>query len=403
LIFLRDLPHSHAQEWTRFRGPNGTGISNAKTIPSQWREKDINWKVELPGIGQSSPVIWGGKVFLTSADEKSPKLHLFCIEAGRGRKLWQKDFDLLPYPLHQFNTFASATPAADGQHVYLAWLTQGHYHLTAFDHEDGQQDWDRDLGTFESQHGSGASPTVYGDSVIVTKAPDGKSFLISVDSRTGQTRWQTPLRCTRADYSTVCVAENFGSKPLLIFTGMEDGVSAFDAQTGALVWRLDKVFSQRCVSSPVLGPELIIGSCGSGAGGNYVAAVRVADLEHGGKPELAYVAKKSAPYVPTSLVLGDLLFLWSDGGIVSCLDALRGDVLWQERVGGNFFASPICVDGRLFNVSLSGEVIVLKAAKEFQELARNSLGEGTRATPSVSDGRMYLRTFSHLISVGGSD
>jgi outer membrane protein assembly factor BamB len=400
LIFSGEVSGT-AQEWTRFRGPNGTGISAATTIPDRWGEQDINWKIELPGVGQSSPVLWGGKLFLTSADGKEPKLYLFCIETNQGHKLWQKELELVPYPLHQFNTFASATPAVDARQVYLPWLTLGHYHLTAFDHE-GKTVWDRDLGAFESQHGSGASPIVYGDRVILMKDPDGESFVVAVDVRDGHTCWQIPLHGARADYSTPCVAETLGSKPLLLFTSMEDGVLALDAYRGTVAWQLEKVFGQRCVSSPVVVGAHVIGSCGSGAGGNYVAAVRVQGEGRDANPELAYTIRKSAPYVPTSLAFGDSLFLWSDAGIVTCVDSTTGTVLWQERVGGSFFASPVCVDGRLFNVSLSGEVVVLKAAKEFKELARNSVGEGTSASLAVSGGRMYIRTFKHLMSVGGN-
>jgi outer membrane protein assembly factor BamB len=391
---------SPAQEWTRFRGPNGSGVSEATTIPSRWTQADFNWKIGLPGVGQSSPVLWGNQLFLTSADETRPVVHLLCIDTARGTVRWQKDFDLVPYPLHPYNTFASATPAVDGQRVYLAWLSRGHYRVGALDHE-GHAVWERDLGPFESQHGSGSSPIVYGDRVIVTKDPDGDSFVLALDARDGQTRWQTPLHGTRADYATPCIAEALGPKPWMLFTSMEDGVLALDAQTGALVWQLAKVFTQRCVSSPLIASGLIIGSCGSGAGGNYLAAVRPGNPSERRPPELAYVIRRSAPYVPTSVAYGQWLFLWSDGGIVTCVDAPTGTVHWQERAGGNFFASPICVDGRLFNVSSSGEVVVLKAAEHFEELARNSLGEGTRATPAVSGGRMYVRTFKHLFSVGG--
>jgi outer membrane protein assembly factor BamB len=389
-----------AQEWTRFRGPNGTGWSSASGIPDKWTAKDINWKMELAGRGHSSPVIWADKIFVTSGDDIAPKLHLYCLQTGDGHILWQKEFDLVTYPLHQFNTFASSTPAVDSRNVYLTWLTRGHYMVSALT-QGGQSVWERDLGPFESQHGSGGSPIVYQNSVIVVKDPDGDSFMTGLNAADGKTRWETPLHGTRADYATPCLYGSETAAPVIVFLSMEDGVLALKPDDGKAAWQLDKVFSQRCVSSPVLAGGLIVGTCGSGGGGNYVAAVRPGDPAHNKKPELAYKITKAAPYVPTGVAVGDWLFLWSDAGIVSCVEAQSGHVLWQERVGGNYFASPICVGKSLFNISSSGEVVVLEASDKFRELARNTLGEGSQATLAVSGGRMYARTFSHLFSIGG--
>jgi outer membrane protein assembly factor BamB len=185
---------------------------------------------------------------------------------------------------------------------------------------------------------------------------------------------------------------------------MDDGVVALDPDTGRLQWQQEKVFNQRCVSSPIIAAGLIVGSCGSGAGGNYVAAVRPPDPARGTSAEVAYTIRKSAPYVPSGLAVGNLLFLWGDAGMVTCADARSGQIKWQERtIVANFFASPICIDGRLFNVSSSGELVVLEASEKFRELARNDLHESTHATPAVSGGRLYLRTLHHLVSVGGRE
>ena len=167
------------------------------------------------------------------------------------------------------------------------------------------------------------------------------------------------------------------------------------------MWEYAEAFDKRSVSSPILAGGLLIGSCGSGGGGHYVVAVRPGDLTQNGKPELAYTIRQSAPYVPTSISLGDLLFLWSDAGILSCVHASSGAIKWQERVGGNFFGSPVCVDGRLFCISSTGEVVVVEASERFQVLARNPLGELTHTTPAVAGGRMYIHTSKHLVSIGG--
>jgi outer membrane protein assembly factor BamB len=386
------------QEWTRFRGPNGSGISAAKTIPTTWTDKDFNWKLPLPAAGHSSPVLWGDKVFLTTADDKTRQVSVFCVSASGGQVLWQKSFPFTPHHKNDYNTFASASPAVDQDRVYVCWTSPEHYTLMALTH-DGQTVWEKDLGPFASQHGGGASPIVYQDKVVLGNEQDGPSFLIAVDSATGKTRWQTPRISKETAYSTPCVYEPKDGPPALIFTSHAHGVSAIDPESGKVLWELADVFDKRVVSSPVLAAGLIVGACGSGGGGNYLTAVRPGGS--GKKPEAAYKIRKSAPYVPTSVCVGDRLFLWSDNGIVSCVEAASGEVKWQERVGGNYFSSPLWVDGRLFCISTKGDVVVVEASDRFQVLARNPLGEVTHSTPAVAGGRMFIHTTKSLISVGG--
>src|SRR6059036_681661 len=148
---------SSAQEWTRFRGPNGTGISEAKTIPTRISDADLNWKVELPGTGHSSPVLWAERIFLTSTGDKAGGLSVLCLDAKDGRLLWRRDFSLTPFPRHPFNSYASSTPAVDAERVYVVWNEPEHYQLAALDHA-GELAWQRDFGPFVSQHGCGSSP-----------------------------------------------------------------------------------------------------------------------------------------------------------------------------------------------------------------------------------------------------
>ncbi|HWX23170.1 MAG TPA: PQQ-binding-like beta-propeller repeat protein [Candidatus Binatia bacterium] len=389
-----------AQEWTRFRGPNGTGISPAKTVPTSWTEKDFNWKVPLPGAGHSSPVLWGDKIFLTSGDDQAGQVLVFCISAADGRVVWQKTFPFSTYPKHNYNSFASSSPAVDERRVYVCWGVPARCTLLALEH-DGKLAWEKDLGPFVSQHGNGTSPIVCQDKVILGNEQDGDSFLIAVDAATGVTRWKTPRKTAETAYSTPCVYQPKEGKPALIFNSHAHGISALDPDNGKVLWEFASAFDKRSVSSPLVAEGLIIGSCGSGGGGNYVVAVRPGEPAKGKKPELAYSIRRSAPYVPTSVCVGERLFLWGDGGIVSCVQAATGEIKWQERVGGDFFGSPVWVDGRLFCVSSRGEVVVVEASDHFQVLARNPLGELTHSTPAVAGGRMYIHTSKHLISVGG--
>jgi outer membrane protein assembly factor BamB len=397
-----------AQEWTRFRGPNGTGLSDATSVPTSWTEKDYNWVTELPGMGHSSPVIWGNKIFLTSGDEATAERYVLCLSTANGKILWKKDYSSKTHTKHKFNTYASATPAVDESHVYVVWSTPEQYTLLALDHQ-GREVWNRDLGKFISQHSCGTSPIVYEDLVILGNEQDGemegkeagKSFLIAVDRKTGETRWQVERTSDVVAYSTPCVYHPEGGKPQLIFNSKAHGISSIDPATGKVNWEIGGLLDKRSCSSSLFADGLFIASCGSGGGGNYLVAAYPGDIGTSNAGQLAYQIKEAAPYVPTPIAVGKLLFLWSDKGIVSCVKAASGETLWHNRVGGNFFGSPICVGDRLYNIADDGSVVVIAASDSFNLLAKIPLGEQSHSTPAVADGTMYLRTVSHLYSIGG--
>jgi outer membrane protein assembly factor BamB len=271
---------SPAQEWTRFRGPNGTGISGATTIPTQWAPSDINWKIPLPGEGHSSPVLWGDRVFVTTCDATAGQFLVVCINAPDGRLLWQTAHPFTAHDKHRFNTFATATPTVDADCVYFVRTEPARLSLGALNH-DGQPVWERDLGPFQVNHGGGASPIVHDGLVILITEHEGESFLLAVDARTGETRWRVPRQSGTGTYSTPCVYQPDGAEPVLIFNSEPHGISAIAPNTGEVRWAFSDAFDKRSVSSPVIAGDLIIGSCGSGGGGNYVVAVRAADLAHG--------------------------------------------------------------------------------------------------------------------------
>ncbi|HYV28790.1 MAG TPA: PQQ-binding-like beta-propeller repeat protein, partial [Candidatus Eisenbacteria bacterium] len=200
-----------AQEWTRFRGPNGGGISHAKSIPTKITDSDINWKVELPGVGHSSPVLWGERIFLTSTGDKAGGFFVLCLSAKEGKLLWRHDFPLTAFARHKFNSFASSTPAVDPERVYVVWNEPEHFRLAALDHS-GAVNWERDFGPFVSQHGCGISPIIFNGKVILGNEQDdaklvpdgtrtGESFIVAVDAKNGKTLWQTPRRSAVVAYS----------------------------------------------------------------------------------------------------------------------------------------------------------------------------------------------------------
>jgi outer membrane protein assembly factor BamB len=262
------------------------------------------------------------------------------------------------------------------------------------------------MGPFVSMHGFGSSPILFDDMVILAclqqgtklegKQP-GKSFFAAVDRRTGEVLWKTPRDNVVAAYSTPCVYRPPGGPPELICCCTAHGIYSMDPRTGQENWSLG-VLKMRTVSSPIVVGGLVFSSNGSGGGGNYLVAVRP-----GKDPHEVYRITTQAPYVPTSVARGNLLFLWYDKGVVTCIDAPDGTVHWRQRVGGNFSGSPVRAGDRIFCISDEGAVVVLSAEDEFNLLARNPLGEPSRSTPAIAGGRMYVRTYSHLVSIGGKD
>lgn len=391
-----------AQEWTRFRGPNGTGISAATTVPVQFSEGDFNWKVDLPGVGHSCPVLWGKKIFITGADEAAGKRFMVCLNAKDGSKLWTKTESFTHYSHHEFNTCASSTPAADKDHAYFLWGTPDSVVMEALDH-DGNPVWKRELGKLGIQHGIGTSPVVIGDVVILgvyqeEQGLDG--FLIGLDRRTGGILWKRSRnQNASAAYATPLVYAPKGGAEEAIFASTAHGITSLNPKTGEVNWEVPNVVGVRCVASPILANGLIIATAGQGDGVKQTVAVRPASKT--GKAELAYKLPRGLAYVPTPIAWGDRVYFFGDGGIVTCIKPESGETVWQERLDGRFFGSPVCVNGRLYAMSVKGDLFVLQTGDQFKQLAMIPLGEASHATPTVADGVMYLRTQSHLISVGG--
>jgi outer membrane protein assembly factor BamB len=407
-----------AEDWDRFRGPNGTGVVDATTVPTHWTDADYIWKVQLPGIGHSSPVVWGQHVYVTCADQAASARRLVCLNTRDGSVMWQRDYALGTITQHPDNGYASATPAADSRGVVLTWASNDAVMLLAVDHA-GEERWRRDLGPFIGPHGAGASPIIVEDLVVLASeqedykvlarilgrdddsGPTGESFLVAVDRATGATRWKVPRKSTLAAYSTPCVHRPEGGAPEIIFTSTSHGITAVDVATGRVTWEVPDIFEDRCVGSPIVAESLVIATYGHGTVGNLCVAVRPGSAEPPRAPAIVYHVTRSVPLVPTPVATGGRLFLWTDAGIVSCLDLATGDPVWRERVAGDYFGSPICIGERLYCVTKEGDVVVLAAAGPFRELGRVSLGEPSFATPAVADGVLYLRTASHLYALGG--
>jgi outer membrane protein assembly factor BamB len=399
---------SHGQEWTRFRGPNGQGISEAKTIPAKWTETDYNWKIELPGGGHSSPVIWGDKLFITSGDQQAGHTILLALKTSDGSVLWQKEYVLSKYRPNKLNSFATATPAVDAGNVYVLMTSPKETILAALNHA-GTEVWKRTFEGVQCQHGAGCSPIVYNDMVIFThenensSSKDAKSFWIAVDCKTGETRWILDRKTgPKTSYSTPCVYTPVDGNKQLIFTSFSHGMTGVDPLAGTVIWELDSAFVSRVISSPVIADGLLIGTCGDYGAGKRLIAIRPGTSDKSVQPAEAFkIDGNTTPYVPTSVAKDGLLFTFLDRGDILCRRSATGEQLWREKSAGRFFSSPIWVDGKLYCITTDGDVVVVRAAEIYELLAINPLGKTSNATPAVSGGRMYVRTYSHLFSIGG--
>jgi len=389
---------AHAENWTRFRGPNGSGWAS-ETFPATWTDQDYQWKIDLPGVGHSSPVGWENRLFITTGDDATGEVTLHCFAADSGEQIWQQEFAGQTYKMHTSNSYASTTPTVDAQHVYLTWAAGGQMHCVALTH-DGQEVWRESLGQFSGQHGFAASPVVVEGMLCiqVDHAEEGEpGFLVGMKAASGEIYWRAERPAGMASYATPCEAPGPDNRTAVISQSMTGGMQAIDVHTGESLWQFADVFPARTVSSPFLAGDTIIGVCGSGGAGKQLVGMQLIGRS---SPVEKLLLTKHVPYVPTPLVVNKKwMFLWHDQGKVSCVDLQAENPskrLWTKRIGGKFFGSPIVAGDKIYCLSTDGRVVVIAADKEFSLLGETDLGAPTYATPSVHQGRMYLRTESTL-------
>ncbi len=398
-----------AENWPRFRGPNGQGVSGEKGIPVEWSEDDLAWKIELAGTGHSSPVVWDDKVFVTFVDEEGTKCTLIAVDVSDGRTLWQKSYSVEPAEMNPLNNSAVSTPAVDADGVYAIWFEANRTVVTAIDHQ-GEEKWKKEFAPARIGHGPGTSPIVHKDTVVFTleqEAEDDEEYEIlpsywyALDRRSGEIRWQLERpNGAQGSNSTPCVYSSQNGRELLAFSSSAHGVTVVDPDSGKVVWEDASLLPSRVVGSPVLAGDMIVATCGQGGSGVQLAAVRP-PAEGTSQPRVVYTIdeQRFIPNVPTPVAVGGRLFVFHDQGQVTCLESQTGSVLWSEKPGGKFFGSPVLVEDRLYCVNTAGQVVVLRAADKYECLAVNDLGEPSQSTPAVANGRMILRTISHLYCV----
>ena len=396
LLALTHVVFASEDAWSRFRGPDGSGISDSKKIPISWEAKDYLWKTTLAGKGHSSPVIWKDKLFVLSGDSVKATRILQCLEAFNGNELWRRDFPSSSYPQNRDNSFGSSTPAVDKNAVYLYWTTPKSITVLALNHQ-GQELWKRDLGTFTGRHGSGTSPIVYKDFLIINNDQEGPSSLLALDCKTGKTEWTIPRITDQTAYSTPFIFHSQSGADELIFTSSGHGITSVNPLAGTVLWEYKNAFPMRVVGSAVASSNLVIGLCGEGGTGKRLAAIRAGSKTS--SPELVYEMKSSIPYVPSPVLKDSRLYLWGDNGLVSCFYAETGQKIWQGRLENTFYGSPIWIDGRLYCMSRQGNLFIVRAGDQYELMAKIPLGEESHATPAVANDILYLRTFTTLMAV----
>ena len=402
-----------AVDWPQFRGPLGTGhIPGGQALPVEWSEtKNIDWKVELPGRAWSSPVVWGDKVWLTTADEKGNKLTGLCVDADSGKIIFEKQLFAIAEPqfAHKFNTYASPTPVAEGGRVYLTWGSPG---TACLDAKTKEVLWSRDDFVCDHFRGAGSSPILHGDLLILTFDGADHQFVVALDKRTGKTVWRTnrsvdfqdlgadgkPFRDgdLRKGYSTPLVIRHGGVTQLVSVGAM--ACYAYDPMSGKELWRITERAQHSASTRPVYGHGLLFYPTGF-AKGQLLAVDPGAKGEAAGT-HIRWRLKRSVSNKPSVLLIGELIFMIDDGGITSCVGAKTGKVVWSERVGGNYSASPVTDGERIFFFSEEGKTTAIAATPEYKVLATSQLDGGFMASPAVHGSAWILRTKTHLYRIG---
>jgi outer membrane protein assembly factor BamB len=427
LAIAVDRAQAQTSNWPQWRGQGGSGISTEKNLPAEWNEtKNIRWKTAIPGRGHSSPIIWGRRIFLTTSIEgsivpgaeavrhvhkgqeyrhpdsvgadHSYVLKLLCLDTETGKLLWEKTvYEGTVYDnRHRKNTYASTTPVTDGKYVYVSFEAEGLY---CYDFE-GKRIWKSSVGKIaKGGMGPGTSPVLYENLLILQcdqEYGEG-SFITAVDKKTAKVVWRVE-RNHRRSWATPLLIRT-PQRAELIASGAES-VIAYDPASGKELWRAEGVESNP-IPSPVTSHGLVFVSAGSQA--KRLIAIRpvgAGDLTN--TTNIAWRYDKGTAYVPSPIAYGDYLYLVTDAGALTCLEAKTGKLVYQARlpIPAQFTASPVAYDGRILLFSEDGDGFLLRAGPVPEVLSVNSLGEPIYASPAISSGKIFVRGAIHLYCIG---
>lgn len=390
-------PPARAENWTRWRGSDGNGLSPLAAAETWTAEQNIGWRVKLPGSGISSPIVWENRVFITAAEgPRQSELHVQCLALDGGRTLWHRRlWGTSPTLFHATKGgMASPTPVTDGNCVYAFYGTGDVFCLDV----EGDLRWHRSLaseyGSFENRFGHTSSPLLWNDLLILQCDHYGESYLLAIDKITGLNRWKTDRPGAWHSWSSPCLMSTATGTELVVCSS--EAVDAFDPQTGDKHWTVQGM-QRECIPTPVSGHGLLYAV--SGPKGKTFA------IRPGGRGDVtashvAWSSTRGGPFVPSPILVGDYFYSVHDQGIVTCLDAHSGRLVWQKRLAGEFTASPVAAAQRIYFFNDRGETFVIRAnTSQFEQLARNVLDEPIYATPALANGQLLIRTPEHLIGV----
>ena len=391
---------SQAADWSQFRGPDGQGHAEVRQpLPTRWSTiKNVPWSVEIPGTGWSSPIIHRDQIYLTTAvpaDGGQQSLRALCLDTHTGKTLWSTEvFSVTPLAKHDKNSHASATPVTDGDRLYVHF---GAYGTAALDF-NGKVLWRNTALKYPPVHGNGGSPIIVGNALIFSCDGARDPFVVALKKADGEVLWRvarsTAPKKTFSFSTPLAVLVNGQTQ---IVSPTSGGVIAYDPRNGEEIWRVRYPEGYSVVPRPVFAHGLLFVS--SAFDRPVLYAIRPDGKGDVTDTHIAWSISKGAPNTPSPLVVGDEIYFVSDAGMMSCADAKTGTVHWQERLGGNYSASPVFADGKIYVQSEEGVGTVLRPGKTFEVLAKNDLKEHSLASYAIDEGVIYIRTAKHLFRI----
>jgi outer membrane protein assembly factor BamB len=381
------------QEWPQFRGPDGQGHATVSSVPTSWSEtENIAWKTPIPGLGWSSPVVNGNQIWLTTAIEDAGSLRAICVDRMSGAivhnvEVFRKD-DL--GRVNAKNSHASPTPVLEGDRVYIHYGAHGTACLSA----DGHILWRTELN-YDHRHGPGGSPVVVGGVLVVACDGADVQYLLGLDVRSGRTLWKTPRKKAEMAYSTPLVIDVDGVTQVVSSGG--GGVSAYDPVNGAEIWHC-RYEGHSVIPRPVYAHGFVYICSGYWTPSLY--AIRPDGVGDVTSTHMNALVRRGVPFTPSPLVDGNELYLVSDMGVLTCVDATTGKQLWRQRLEGNFSASPTLIGRQIYVVSEEGLTTVLNAGRKADVVSTSQLDGRALASPAFVDGAIFFRTDTHLYCIG---
>lgn len=398
-----------AADWTEFRGPTGQGHGTAQNLPTKWSQTDnVLWKTPIEGLGWSSPVVLGNQVFLTTSVSKDgafapeQSLRAVCLKLDDGSVQWdievfqQKSVSKDVDRVHNKNSQASPTPITDGKFVYVHFGTRG----TACLSLDGKIVWSNQDLKYNPVHGNGGSPVLHENLLIVSCDGGDRGYITALDRATGTTKWQTDRSVSKLTkkfaFGTPLLIEVNGQKQLI--SQGAGAVYGYDPATGQEIWQARYGDGYSVIPRPVYAHGLLF--VGTGYDSAKMIAVDPTGKGDVTETHIKWTLTRGAPHTPSPIVVGDHVYIVSDKGIATCLNAVTGETMWQERFGGNYSASPLYADGKIYFQSEEGVSTIIAPGATFQLIAKNELEPRTFASHAISGSTLLIRTEKHLYRIG---